>query len=229
VQYFAIAVRCLIAVVFLAAVAGKVGTRARFAAFVASVHAMRLLPPSLARPVALGTIGAELAVPVLLWLPGLTVLASALAATILSGLAVAIGLALRRGVRAPCRCFGASVIPLGPRHVIRNSVLATLAIGGSVAGPLTTTAMRPELAVLSAAAGALGGGLTAMLDEIFALFQPLDTGSARVPATIGRAPAPSQKEASDVFRDHSRAAGGSALRPEPGADARGHQTAARTH
>jgi len=54
-----------------------------------------------------------------------------------------------------------------------------------------------------------------MLDEIFALFRPLDTGSTRVPATIGRAHAPSQEEVSDVFRDHSRAAGGSALHLNP--------------
>ncbi|GAB1646593.1 MauE/DoxX family redox-associated membrane protein [Krasilnikovia sp. MM14-A1259] len=232
-QCFAIAVRCLITVVFLAAVVGKVATRAGFAAFVESVHALRLLPSPLVRPAALGTIAAEFAVLVLLWLPRFTVAGSMLATAMLTGLAVAIVLALRRGVRAPCRCFGASVIPLGPRHVVRNTVLAGLALSGVVAGPPASTTMRPEWVVLGAAAGALAGGLIAALDGILALFQPLDTGFARGPSGPRSAGVssqkPNQKELSDVVRDRGRDGGGRAVRAGSGADPRRRQTAARTY
>ncbi|WUS05410.1 hypothetical protein OG322_40400 [Streptomyces sp. NBC_01260] len=85
-----------------------------------------------------------------------------------------IALLLRRGVRAPCQCFGESAVPIGLRHVVRNVLLAVLAgVGLSTA----FAAGPPQVggAVVATLAGLLLGGLTVSLDDLVELFQPVNS------------------------------------------------------
>ncbi|GAA2230076.1 hypothetical protein GCM10010232_15470 [Streptomyces amakusaensis] len=181
--YLVIGARCLLGAVFLAAVLGKVAGRGSFGAFVASVRALRVLRPGLARPVALGVLSAECAVSVLLLapLPAPAVTAGFLAAAgLLAVFAAGIVRALRRGTAAPCRCFGASAVPLGVRHLVRNAVLAAVAALGVLAalrpGPVGTVGtVDPGGAAAAVLAGLALGALTAALDDIAELFRPVRT------------------------------------------------------
>jgi len=175
VQYLVIGIRCLIGTVFLASFFGKVVGRGAFATFVTSVREMRLLPPRLARPAALVVVGVEPAVCVLLAVsrPPVTGIALLAASGLLMSFAVAIGVAVHRGVRKPCRCFGTSTVPLGWLHVVRNVVLATLAVSALMAGSASGPVTAGGLAVASLA-GLLLGSFVVVLDDVVALFKPLD-------------------------------------------------------
>ncbi|GAA4084301.1 hypothetical protein HNR30_002301 [Nonomuraea soli] len=73
---------------------------------------------------------AEAAAAVLLLIPGTALAGYVLAAGCLAAFSVVILVELRRPVRAPCRCFGASAVPLGAAHLVRNTLLAALVAAG---------------------------------------------------------------------------------------------------
>ncbi|MET9413954.1 MauE/DoxX family redox-associated membrane protein, partial [Streptomyces klenkii] len=131
----AIGIQCLIGVVFLASSAGKAAGRRSFDRFVSSVAGMQVVPVRRARPVARTVVAAEGAVCVSLTVPvpAATVVGLAIAAVLLAVFTAGITLSVRRGVRAPCRCFGASPAPLGPRHIVRNLALTAAAVTGAAA------------------------------------------------------------------------------------------------
>jgi Methylamine utilisation protein MauE len=54
----------------------------------------------------------------------------AAASLLLTIFTAAIALALHRGVRAPCRCFGGSATPLRRRHLFRNALLLAVTAAG---------------------------------------------------------------------------------------------------
>lgn len=174
IEYLSIGVRCLVGTVFLVSSASKVVAPGASRAFVASLHDLRLLPPRLVRPLALVVVVGEIAVWVLLATPAAPAVAVGflLAAGLLVAFAVGIGLATYRGRRVPCRCFGASTVPLGPRHVVRNGILAAVATTGA-AVVNTTGPLHPGGVVVAALAGLLLGGLTAVLDDLLALYRPI--------------------------------------------------------
>ena len=92
----------------------------------------------------------------------------AVAAGLLAVFTGAIVLSLRRGNAAPCRCFGASSTPLGPRHVARNAVLVALALLGLVAALVPGPADLAGL-VVAGAAGVVAGVTITAFDDIAAL------------------------------------------------------------
>ncbi|WP_431040761.1 MauE/DoxX family redox-associated membrane protein [Streptomyces sp. P1-3] len=179
-SYLAIGIRCLIGAVFLAAFLSKARGLPAFRAFVASIHGMRVLPPRLVTPAAVLVTAGEAAVCALVAAPFGGVAAAAGCATataMLITFTAAITLAVRRGVRQPCRCFGASSTPLGASHLARNTALTFLA----GAGTLMTTAATPATGpvhvgggTMAAAAGLLLGLLITVLDDVIALFTPVD-------------------------------------------------------
>jgi uncharacterized membrane protein YphA (DoxX/SURF4 family) len=177
VQYLELGIRCLIGAVFLASSVSKTAGRKAFDAFVASVQRLGLLPARLCRATAIFVVVAEYAVWVLLAV-GYTTTAVAgflMAAGLLLMFAAAIFLVVRRGVHAPCRCFGASTTPLGTQHFVRNAALAAVACTGVV----TASATGPlELggSVVSVLSGLMLGGLIALFDDIYELFQPVRSG-----------------------------------------------------
>jgi hypothetical protein len=209
--YLETGIRCLLGTVFLISCCGKLVGRGAFGAFVASVRGMRVLPPVLARPVALAVVAAEAAVCLLVAVPARSAALAgfAVAAGLLAVFTAGIVLARRRGVRAPCRCFGPSRVPLGSRQVVRNAVLAAVAVTGLVAAAERGSG-RPAAMVAAALGGALLGGLVALLDDIQELFQPVDGG---------RAPHHRQhlddKGIHDVLPDHRRGTGRVVVRVGP--------------
>jgi hypothetical protein len=176
VQYLAIGIRCLIGALFLASAISKVSTRGAFGAFVSSVRGMRLLPPGRARPVAIVVVVAEFGVCVLLAVPvaAATVAGFMVAAGLLAVFAIGITVAIGRGARVPCRCFGASTTPLGPRHVARDAGLAAVAVAGAVVA-LSTGPVHAGGAAVAALAGLLLGGLVLAIDDIVELFLPINS------------------------------------------------------
>jgi hypothetical protein len=119
-----------IAAVFAASVGSKLFGGGALDGFAGSVRALLPVAASAARPVAGVVLAIEAAiVPLCLLAPAVGL---ACAAGLLTAFAVAIGRALRRGVREPCRCFGRADTPLGRRHLVRAAGLAAVAVAGCV-------------------------------------------------------------------------------------------------
>jgi hypothetical protein len=173
VRFIEVACRLLLAVVFAAALVGKVTGREAFAAFVRSVRDMRVVPPRLARPAALASVATEALITVLLLVPvrWAGVVGFVLAAGLLAAFTAAIASSLRQGNRAPCRCFGVSATPLGPRHIVRNGALVATALLG-LAIALTGGSVDVGAGVVAGVAGAFLGLVVAGLDDIVGLLRP---------------------------------------------------------
>jgi hypothetical protein len=172
-QYLAIGCRAAVGLVFLLALAGKLAGAGAFAEFARSVREMRAAPPALVPVVARATVLAE----------GLTVLllAIGLRITILLGLGLAVLLTaafshavlrtVRSGNRTPCRCFGRSSSPLGPRHLVRNGLLLGVAVAGLVASAAGGSAGLAG-ALVAVLAGLFLGLVIAAFDDLAQLVAP---------------------------------------------------------
>lgn len=163
-SYLDPACRGLLAAVFLLAVVGKVRTRAAFAAFAGSLADVSLLPARARRAAAVAVVAAETATAVLLAVPltAAAVAGFALAFGLLAGFAGAVWLSLRRGDRIRCLCFGSEAGPMDRGHVLRNSVLAAVALVGLISSLTSGAGAAPAPAGVLAAAGA-GAALGALL------------------------------------------------------------------
>jgi hypothetical protein len=182
VAYVEVFGRCLIGMVFVFSAWSKRPGAGRFQQFSDSLAAMRLLPGRFVRPVATVVVCAETAV-VLLLLPlpprPLAVAGFALAIVLLVGFAVSIGMVLRRGVRASCRCFGGSgAAPFRRHHIVRNLVLVAVAGAGLVAA-LAEPALTWEAVLLAGVPAVVLAFLTTRLDDVVDLFTPAPPLSAR--------------------------------------------------
>lgn len=170
--YAAFFLRLLLALVCLAAVAGKLGgarQRREFRRFVARLG----IPERLVLPVAAGIVGAELTVGVLVAWPVTGVPGAAIATALFVTLAAGVQLAVRRGRTPRCFCFGRLGQPLGRSHVVRNVVLAAAAVvalglswraGGSAPGVLGGS--------VAAGAAVLAAAPLVFWDDLAALFAP---------------------------------------------------------
>ncbi|MFH8681148.1 MauE/DoxX family redox-associated membrane protein [Streptomyces lydicus] len=172
--YLATGLRCLIGTVVLLALCGKTTRNGGFGAFVSSLHGLRLLPARYARPAAVAVAAGEGTAVIVLALPWQAAApwGFCLAAALLAVLTAGVGLALRRGARAPCRCFGGTAKPLGGHHLLRNVLLTGLALLGAVISAAPPPPAHPAGTALAAATGVVLGGLIAVLDELTALFRP---------------------------------------------------------
>ena len=170
--YVLIASRCALALLFLYSAITKLRGPGGFRAFRLSVQQMRLLPPGLVGPVAVTVVAAELLIPALL-VSRFTVIAGLSGAlALLIALTVAVILVVRRGSAAPCRCFGASNVPLGRSHVARNIGLIIVAALGLVAWASgTDQATRPAGVIVSLGVALILVFIAATLDDLVALFR----------------------------------------------------------
>ncbi|GAA3441500.1 MauE/DoxX family redox-associated membrane protein [Planomonospora venezuelensis] len=168
-DYLVVAVRCALFVVFAASLVSKVRSRASFTSFAASLPGFGV-PGGRAGGSAAAVVAAEFSVLVLLLLPGAVPAGFALAAVLLTVFSAAMALALRRGVRAPCRCFGASAAPVSGRHVARNLVLASAALAAGTLSAAVRQPTHPAGLAIAATAGAVLAVLVIMLDDIAGLF-----------------------------------------------------------
>jgi hypothetical protein len=74
---------------------------------------------------------------------------------------------LRRGTRAGCLCFGATERLYGPRHLVRNGVLAAAALAVAVLSEHPADLLAALIAITAGAVAAL---VLVMSDELLDLF-----------------------------------------------------------
>lgn len=154
--------------------------RAAFREFAESAGPLQILPTGLRSPAAVAVVAAEVALTGALlvgagaaFTPSLRFVATAglvLAVLLLLSFTTVIALTLRRGIRKPCKCFGATTTPLGRAHVVRNGLLLAAAVAGLVAGATGTATAEPAGAAVAAVVGVVGGLLIARFDDLVDLF-----------------------------------------------------------
>jgi hypothetical protein len=172
VEYLEFGCRVLLGGVFAVSAGSKLYSRIVFADFTAATARLTGARVGRARQFAIATVAAEFAVVVALIVPALVLWGFAAGIGLLAVFSAAIVRSLRRGQRAPCRCFGASNSPLGTQHVARNAALAAFCLLGIAAG-LSNGAASLELgpACVVAFAALIGVALTARLDDLIGLFR----------------------------------------------------------
>jgi hypothetical protein len=170
VAYVLVACRVLLLLVFVASALGKIRSRTARVGFVQSLRDLRLVPDGTVRAVAAGVIGGEVGAVLLLAAPATVPVGLALAGALLVAFTVSILVTLRRGVRAPCRCFGSAALPLGRRHVLRNGLLLAVVALCALSLASTPTQAHPAGLAVAAAAGLTGGALLVFFDELVELY-----------------------------------------------------------
>jgi hypothetical protein len=164
-EYVGVGFASLIGWVFLASAISKLR---HFGEFTRSLPALAPVRAGQVRPLAMTVVATEAAVPVLLLIPAAKFYGFALAGALLAAFTAAIGTALKRGRRAPCQCFGASSTPLGPGHLVRNSILLISTLAGGLA--LDAQPQQAAGLVVAIAAGLVGAILIVAIDDIAFLF-----------------------------------------------------------
>ncbi|MGW3996868.1 MauE/DoxX family redox-associated membrane protein [Amycolatopsis sp. NPDC004772] len=161
-EYLRAAGTALIAVVFAASSFSKLRD---FRGFARSVPALVPMPARWVTPVSVAVVGTELASAVLVLVTPIA--GFALATALLLAFTAAIAASLRRGRRAPCRCFGATESPIGPRHLVRNTLLICSAVLGALAPEHLPSVAGAAVAF---AAGVVVAVLVIAMDDIAVLF-----------------------------------------------------------
>jgi hypothetical protein len=164
VEYLRAACAALIAVVFAASSVSKLRD---FRGFARSVPVLVPMPARWVRPVSVAVVVAEASAVVLVAVPATAAVGFVLASGLLLAFTAAIAASLRRGRPAPCRCFGAGDTPVGPRHLVRNTVLVCLAVFGALA-PENLPSVAG--AVVAVAAGVVVAVLVIAMDDIAVVF-----------------------------------------------------------
>lgn len=184
-MYVVIGCGGLLIITFVLSAASKVRSRAAFAEFVTATRQLLAMPAVPAAPVAVGVAAAESVLPLLVF--ALPVAGFPLSAVLLSAFGGAVTRAVRRGVRQPCRCFGASAAPLGYRHAVRAAVLCAVALLGTVAavaggvrtGAGLLTTVQAGGAALALFAAAMCAVLIVRLDDLVDLARAPGGGARR--------------------------------------------------
>ncbi|WP_175411072.1 MauE/DoxX family redox-associated membrane protein [Streptomyces sp. TRM64462] len=213
-----IAARCVLGTIFLVSSTAKTAGRGAFGAFAASLPGLVRVAPRAARPLAALVVAAEFTVCVLLAVPVPVAgrAGHAAAAALLLAFAAVIGAGLRRGGGAECRCFGRGALPLRPRHLVRNVLLAAAALTGAAVTGAAARSPGAGGAALAAGVGVTVGVLVTQLDALTELFAP-----------ASRRPDATRHEGKSHARpDRRRGADRPDRRPQPGTHARRDQAAA---
>jgi hypothetical protein len=170
--YLVVGCRVLLGTVFAVALVGKVWGTGAWQAFTASLSDLARVPRRLRPVVAAAILLCEATVLALLAVPWTVVAGLGLAAVLLAVFTAALGAAVRRGVREPCRCFGAGAAPLSRVHVVRNGLLTTIAATGTAAAFAGPNPAEPAGLLVAALVGATVAAVLLRLDDIVALFTP---------------------------------------------------------
>ena len=185
--------------VFAASGIGKLRSRPAYRAYRAGLRATRLVPGRLHNAVAAALAAVEAVTAAALagaaallasGSPGaypLAEFALAVAAALAAVLAAGVMVAVSRGTRAPCACFGgSSARPLGTAHLIRNSCLAALLAAGLIASGFQHAQPGLASSALAVAAGLAVALLVTRWDDLAALFAPLPPARGIASAPPGR-------------------------------------------
>lgn len=164
--YLTVACRVLLAVVFATSLVSKLRGRAAWSGFADSVRQLGRVPGPAVGMVATTVVAAEALALVLLLVPTAAPLGLAVSGSLLTGFTVVMFAGWRRGVRAPCRCFGASTVPVGVRHLVRNALLITVA-GAGIAGHLAGASVaHPGGLAVAAASGLAAAAVLIVFDDL---------------------------------------------------------------
>lgn len=191
---FAVAVLSLVACVFATSAIVKLRGPGAYRAFRAGIRGTGLLPERLLRAAVAMLAGAEVATAAGLACaaaafavagPGMLLLAEAAlaaAAALTAVLALGVAVVLRRGIRAPCACFGIrSDQPIGPVHLVRNLALLAVEGGGLAACALSAGRPAPVGLIVAAVAGLAAAMLLIRLDDLVALVAPIQPSKGAAP------------------------------------------------
>ena len=169
--YMVLACRYLLGVVFAMSVAGKVRHRTAFAEFVAALRGMHVVPWMLAPTAAAAVVALEALVPLGLLSRYTAPVAFALVVALMVGFGWAIVHSVRRGYSGSCRCFGPASAPPRYRHLVRNLLVAAVALVGiyglSAAPP---AGIRWAGAAAAGFAAAVLASLIVRFDDVVELF-----------------------------------------------------------
>jgi energy-converting hydrogenase Eha subunit A len=191
-----LAVLVLTTCVYGTSSAAKLGSRRNYTAFRVGLAETSLVPQRLLRAVAAMLTGVEAAVAAgaavaaILIGTGLrgarpAAMAVLACAIVLTGaLAAGVAVVIRTGTHATCACFGArpgqAGRALGWPHLVRNlALLIVLLTGLAASAAVAVTRPAPAPALVAAATGAVIALLAIMLDDIVALFAPLERQTTR--------------------------------------------------
>ncbi|MEV4515562.1 MauE/DoxX family redox-associated membrane protein [Dactylosporangium sp. NPDC049525] len=164
--YVAFGAQVLLSVTFAVAAVAKLRDLAGFReSLVRLLPAAHKLTAGISMAAAVAVPVAELTTAVLLVVPGAATAGTVAALVMTAGFTAVVGLALRRGDRAPCRCFGVSTRRLGPQHLLRNVLLMVFAALG-----LTGGGTEPTGLIVAGFAGVVGALLVVWADDIAGLF-----------------------------------------------------------
>ena len=129
-QYVTLASRCALGIIFVTALAGKLRNRQAFRAFRDSVQDMMSLPSHWATAASTAVVLAEASIVALLSIEHTVPAGFSLTGAVLLVFSVGLVRVIRSGAPIPCRCFGASAVPISGRDLLRNAILlATVAAG----------------------------------------------------------------------------------------------------
>lgn len=143
--------------------------------FAEAIAGMRLVPARHAVPVARLAVTAEVAVLLLLIVTRGGAAGLAAAALLFGCFTAALTVAVRRGARVGCHCFGAGSAPVAGRHVARAGFLCAAALlaltGVLVTGRAPLTGLDAPAVLAVAAAAAVTGAALIWLDDLVWLFR----------------------------------------------------------
>lgn len=169
--YTALIARALVGMVFAVSAAAKLRSPAAYRTFASWLAGLpvplagrRAVPPVLA--------GTETAVVVAVAVPVSASAGLVLAALTLVALTAGTAIAVRRGARVSCQCFGPSQAPLAVRHVARNTLLLTAAVAGALTswpGIAGRARLAPAGVALSLLAAVVAATFVIFLDDLAAL------------------------------------------------------------
>jgi hypothetical protein len=166
-----LACRLLVAAVFTVSVFAKVHDRSAWRSYSSWLGGLPLRP--LHRewaPAALT--GSEAAVVILAVVPATASIGLAAASALCLALTIGLAIAVRRGSRQPCHCFGSSSEPLSLLHVTRNALLLVFAVTGVVCAIASAGAPDPAQGALAAIGGLAAALLIIFFGDLADLFRP---------------------------------------------------------
>lgn len=133
--YVAVFCRCVIGIVFVASLVGKLRD---IRTFIETISQFRILPKTLHRTAAYGFLLAELIVAICMIIGGILLLPGfILAIVLLLSFSIALVSVLHRRINTSCNCFGATTNAVSLYDVWRNTAFIISAIAGCIA--LTNT------------------------------------------------------------------------------------------
>jgi hypothetical protein len=167
-----LACRFLLGTTFTVSVAGKVRARTAWRSFASWLSGLPLRPLRLRWAPAALTV-AEAAVVLLVALPATAPAGLAAGSALCLALTVGLAVAVRRGSRQPCHCFGSSPDPLSAQDVARNALLLALAVAGlACAAAGGAHSAGPAEVGLTAVGGVAAAVVIIFFGDIAALLTP---------------------------------------------------------